>query len=152
MENIQNNRSNQSYYDLSDAVCSAEHYASSGATDAFVQTQVSATDADPASAGTAHLVAVYSASGSGGAPPSSQAQGTGGEAGIPDEASEESSLCEHRLRANRVICGIGSGLLGNRVELGALGNSGAGYVIGEACVRLADWLEYNAPLGACGQD
>ena len=40
-------------------------------------------------------------------------------------------------------------MIAERFGMGGLKGAGAAYAISDGCISLADWLEHNAPLGAC---
>ena len=103
-------------------------------------------------AGAAALLESYSASGAGGSPGTSTYQGTGSVPGVPDPVEQEPSLCEARLLANHIICGVGGGLIARDLGLDGFLGQVASIGIGDACIAVGDWLEHNAPLGACGDE
>jgi hypothetical protein len=69
------------------------------------------------------------------------------------EAPPEKSLCEKRKAANQFLCGIlGSTAAARSVRAKDVKTGVAvSAVIAEGCTRAADWLEENAPGGACGK-
>lgn len=153
MENVQNNTINQSYYDPSDQVCSAESSETASSIEKEPPSQPSPAAREAPSAGTSALMESYSTSGAGGSRGTSDSPGAGGAPGVSEETTQDgSTLCEQRLQANRAICDAASSLISSRLGLGYLGSVLAGVVIPAACNQLADSLEYNAPLGACGDD
>ncbi len=150
MEPLRNNSLNQSYYDPADDVCSAEPTASSGGVDTTTSAggQSSPGVPEPAPSGVAPLVDAYY-HGQGGTASVAPSDAPGAPVTAEDSTGEAATLCDRRLAANRFICGIGGSLIAERLGMGGFKGAGAAYAISDGCVRLADWLEHNAPLGAC---
>ncbi|MCA9644485.1 MAG: hypothetical protein KC492_27520, partial [Myxococcales bacterium] len=70
-------------------------------------------------------------------------------AGVSAKQPKDPGLCERRLRTNDLLCKV----LGGAVALRAPGASKvfSGAIAGE-CVHVWEWLERNAPGGACGDE
>ena len=62
------------------------------------------------------------------------------------------TLCEHRLATNVELCNILGSVAAARVGGPIFAQALLGRIIGEGCVRAADWAEANAPGGACGKE
>jgi hypothetical protein len=152
MESVQNNTSNQSYYDRSENMCRVEPSSPAALESSASSARAQSSEPAPLPAGAAALVAAYRASGSGGAPSAPESLGTGGGAGIFEPPHEKSSLCTDRLIANGVICGAAGNLLAGRLGTDTIAGGLTSMALTTACTTLANWLEYNAPLGACGDD
>ena len=150
MERIQNTSENQSYFDPSDNVCSVENSTDSSTQRSEVASQQP--ESAPRPLGTSVLVESYSASGSGGTGSIAESVGTGGASGIPESTPEESTLCEERLLANRILCSLASGAINRTIPLVGFASVVTGAAIGLTCNTVADWLEYNTSMGACGDD
>jgi hypothetical protein len=71
----------------------------------------------------------------------------------PKPAAEEKTLCEKRKTTNNLLCGIfGSVAAGRSAPNVSLGtNAALSATIAAGCESAANWLEENAPGGACGK-
>ncbi|MEZ4225891.1 MAG: hypothetical protein R3B13_33395 [Polyangiaceae bacterium] len=90
-------------------------------------------------------------------PPRTKAEQPKAESKTQDEpGAQEKTLCEKRKNMNAFLCGLLGSVAAGRVVPGSTridraANATTSSTIGSACERTFNWLEENAPGGACGK-